>query len=192
MKDNHKKEKKSQVTRLLHLIIIFMSILIIGGWLLIYDSCTNGNSEDNNQTKVAADNENNFSKNQQDNEENDTSKIKIAEETSTPIVEATAIPKNTTTPKPPKTALPHKNIKIAIDAGHQAQGDSGTEPDGPGSVNYKAKVSGGATGISSSVPEYQLNLNVAKKLRKKLSYRGYDVYMIRTSNDVNISNDAIS
>ena len=78
--------------------------------------------------------------------------------------------------------------KIAIDAGHQLYGDSSTEPVGPGSSVRKAKVAGGASGVSTGVPEYKMNLNVAKKLKKILIERGYDVYMVRTKNNVNISN----
>jgi len=78
--------------------------------------------------------------------------------------------------------------KIAIDAGHQSRGDSSTEPVGPGSSTRKAKVAGGATGVATNIPEYKLTLNVAKKLKSVLISRGYDVYMVRTKNDVNISN----
>ena len=83
------------------------------------------------------------------------------------------------------TAKSKENIKIAIDAGHQARGNSATEPIGPGSSTRKAKVAGGATGVA---PEYKLTLAVAKKLQKELKNRGYQVYMIRTKNNVNISN----
>ena len=86
------------------------------------------------------------------------------------------------------TAKSKKNIKIAIDAGHQARGNSATEPVGPGSSTRKAKVAGGATGVATHVPEYKLTLAVAKKLQKELQNRGYQVYMIRTKNKVNISN----
>lgn len=58
--------------------------------------------------------------------------------------------------------------KVAIDAGHQATGDSGMEPEGPGSSKVKAKVSSGATGVASGVPEYKLNLQVAKKIQKRI------------------------
>lgn len=78
--------------------------------------------------------------------------------------------------------------KVAIDAGHQLHSDSSTEPVGPGASTRKAKIAGGATGVATGVPEYQLNLDVAKKLRKELLDRGYEVYMIRSKNNVNISN----
>jgi N-acetylmuramoyl-L-alanine amidase len=77
---------------------------------------------------------------------------------------------------------------VAIDAGHQARSDSSTEPIGPGASTKKAKVAGGTSGVSTRVPEYKLTLQVAKKLRKELLSRGYEVVMVRTSNNVNISN----
>ncbi|MCR5666543.1 MAG: N-acetylmuramoyl-L-alanine amidase [Eubacterium sp.] len=77
---------------------------------------------------------------------------------------------------------------IAIDAGHQRYANSSLEPIGPGSSTKKAKVTGGTTGVVTGLTEYNLNLQVAKKLQKVLTNRGYEVYMIRTSNNVNISN----
>ncbi len=77
---------------------------------------------------------------------------------------------------------------VAIDAGHQARGNSSTEPVGPGAKTKKAKVAGGTRGVVTGVPEYKLTLAVAKKLKKELVARGYKVVMIRTKNNVNISN----
>lgn len=77
---------------------------------------------------------------------------------------------------------------IVIDAGHQTHAMSATEPIGPGASQRKAKVTGGASGVSTHLPEYKLNLQVAKKLRKELESRGYKVVMVRTKNNVRISN----
>lgn len=77
---------------------------------------------------------------------------------------------------------------VAIDAGHQAKGDSDKEPVGPGSSTMKAKVAAGAEGISTKIPEYKLTLSVSQKLKRILEERGYKVVMIRETNDVNISN----
>ncbi len=79
-------------------------------------------------------------------------------------------------------------ITIGIDPGHQLHGDSSLEAVGPGSSTKKAKVSSGTSGVSTKVPEYQLNLTIAKKLKKELKKRGYNVVMTRTKNDVSISN----
>ena len=73
---------------------------------------------------------------------------------------------------PVSAAKTKKTYKIAIDAGHQGKGNSKTEPIGPGAKMRKPKVT----------------LQIALKLEKELKKRGYDVYMIRRKQNVNISN----
>ena len=90
-------------------------------------------------------------------------------------------------PTEPETPEERKYL-VVIDAGHQAKGNSEKEPIGPGATEKKAKVSSGTQGVATGLEEYKLNLQVAQKLRKILEGRGYQVKMVRTEHNVNLSN----
>ena len=84
--------------------------------------------------------------------------------------------------------VPEQQYVVCIDAGHQQNNDSSTEPIGPGSNESKPRVSAGTRGTISGVPEYELNLTLALRLQDALETKGYTVVMCRTQNDVHISN----
>ena len=113
-----------------------------------------------------------------------------AEETATPEPVAAAAPIVKPAPKPAPAPKPSASGIVVIDAGHQGKADSSLEPIGPGATEEKPKVAGGATGVATHNPESLVNLQVALKLERVLEARGVKVIMVRTSQNVNISNSA--
>jgi len=77
---------------------------------------------------------------------------------------------------------------VCIDPGHQAKSDLKPEPIGPGATETKGRVLGGTTGTATKLPEYEVTLQIATNLQKRLEAAGVKVVMTRTTNDVSISN----
>ena len=77
---------------------------------------------------------------------------------------------------------------VCIDPGHQSHTDTKLEPIGPGSKIEKARATGGTTGVSSGVPEFEIALQISTNLKKRLEAAGVKVVMTRTTNDVRIAN----
>jgi N-acetylmuramoyl-L-alanine amidase len=70
---------------------------------------------------------------------------------------------------------------VVIDPGHDLHANLETEPIGPGSSTPKIKDGGGTRGVVTGLPEAQLNLNVALRLRSLLQHAGLRVVMTRTA-----------
>jgi N-acetylmuramoyl-L-alanine amidase len=95
-----------------------------------------------------------------------------------------------------------KGITVCVNAGHGTSGGSGVKtlchPDGTPKVTggttgagatSAVAVSGGMT-FSDGTAEAKVTLAMAKKLKEKLLTAGYDVLMIRESDDVQLDNIA--
>ncbi len=94
-----------------------------------------------------------------------------------------------TPPSPPKESEPKRSAYVVvIDPGHQARSNSAPEPIGPGAKEVKPKVTGGATGVKTRIPEYEIVLQISMNLKKRLEAQGVKVVMTRSTNDVNLPN----
>jgi N-acetylmuramoyl-L-alanine amidase len=72
---------------------------------------------------------------------------------------------------------------VVIDPGHDQYANLQTEPIGPGSTTLKIKDGGGTRGVATGLPEAELNLRVALRLRALLERAGVRVVMTRTKTE---------
>lgn len=99
-------------------------------------------------------------------------------------------------------AKERKNKTVCVNAGHGTSGGSSVKtlchPDGSAKVTggttsagatKAVAVSGGMT-FADGTPEAKVTLSMALKLKEKLLARGYDVLMIRETDDVQLDNVA--
>lgn len=89
-------------------------------------------------------------------------------------------------PATPKVVSGH--FVVVIDPGHQSRADATPEAIGPGSSEQKPRMTAGVTGVSSQVPEYEVDLEISTNLQQRLEDAGVRVVMTRTTNDVDLSN----
>jgi len=82
----------------------------------------------------------------------------------------------------------HGAYVVCIDPGHQTHSDQKIERIGPGSKKWAPRATGGTTGISTGMPEYEVALELSVQLTAELESRGVKVVLTRTRNDVRLSN----
>ena len=147
-------------------------MLVLGCFLFLLAGCKSENSKEAMTPMVTVSAENSVN-------------TVIPTDTPTPEPTATSTPTpsptSTPTPEPTPTEIPKK---VAIDPGHQRKGNYEKEPNGPGSQDLKAKVSSGTQGVSTKIPEYELNLAVSLYLKEELLARGYEDGSLEISCDI--------
>jgi N-acetylmuramoyl-L-alanine amidase len=115
--------------------------------------------------------------------------VKPIEEDDTKISNIDKNPENTqTTVVVQKPEAERTKKVIVLDPGHANKSNLQKELLAPGSKEFKIKDGGGAAGIVTRTPEYQINMSVALKLKGILEKKGYSVIMTKTENSQSLGN----
>lgn len=77
---------------------------------------------------------------------------------------------------------------VVIDPGHATHSNLEKERQSPDSDIMKIKDGGGADGVVTKVPEYEINMKVAMKLKKLLEKNNVTVIMTKTKDEESLGN----
>lgn len=112
-----------------------------------------------------------------------------ATETTVPTDSPTPTPTPGPTPVPLAEDAPDlAGLIIVIDPGHQQETDEERETVASWMSADKPRCTSGCEGVATGVHEYEITLNYSLFLKNYLEQCGATVYLTRTENDVNISN----
>lgn len=80
------------------------------------------------------------------------------------------------------------NITIVLDPGHASNANLEKEKLSPESNMLKIKDGGGAEGVITKTPEYEICMNVALKIKEELKTKGFNVIMTKEDNSLSLGN----
>ena len=82
-----------------------------------------------------------------------------------------------------------RSMTVAVDPGCVGCDFKGSskESDGPGAKTFSGRYSKGKVGPTTGIKEYDVNLQVGKRLNEELKSRGYTTILIREDNDTLLS-----
>lgn len=80
------------------------------------------------------------------------------------------------------------NITIVLDPGHASNANLEKEKLSPESNVLKIKDGGGAEGVITKTPEYEICMNVALKIKEELKTKSFNVIMTKEDNSLSLGN----